>query len=104
MDIQAISQEIEKISSAYAEKFGIYRDSDWYILKLQEEIGELVQSYLMMIGQARSKEKTARELRESFENEIADVLCHILLLAKHHNVDIEKNISQKWLKYSQGQY
>lgn len=31
------------------------------------------------------------------EKEVVDVLCHVLLLAKHHNVDLDKEISEKWL-------
>ena len=57
MDIKSLTKQIEKVSKLYASKFDIDRDKDWYIIKLQEELGELIQSYLMMIGQARTKEK-----------------------------------------------
>jgi NTP pyrophosphatase (non-canonical NTP hydrolase) len=99
MDIKTLSQEIERISSSYASNFGIERDSSWFVLKLQEELGELIQSYLMLSGKARTKGKTSDEIRKDFEAEVADVFCHVLLLANNMDVDLERNIEEKWLKY-----
>jgi len=78
-------------------KFIISRNKLWYLLKLNEEMGELTQAYLSMNGQGRHKNKTAKELKSAFEHEIADVLCHILLLAKSEGVDLKKAIDEKWL-------
>jgi NTP pyrophosphatase (non-canonical NTP hydrolase) len=103
MDIHALTEELQKVSQIYAEKFDIQPDSDWYILKLQEELGELIQSYLMMIGQARKKEKTQEQLVRDFHKEVADVFSHVLLLAKHHHVDLEKEIENKWLVWTKKQ-
>jgi NTP pyrophosphatase (non-canonical NTP hydrolase) len=100
MDLKHIAKEVEKVSQKYSGKFKVKRDSDWYILKLQEELGELIQSYLMMIGQARDKGKSEEELQKDFQKEIADVFCHVLLLAKHHGVDIEKEVNEKWLVWN----
>ena len=97
MNIQDLTEQVEKVSCSYTSSFGIKRDADWFILKLQEELGELVQSYLMMIGQARDKEKSKEELVKDFRSEVADVFCHVLLLAKRHDIDLEKEIEDKWL-------
>ena len=96
MDIKTLTNEVEKTSLIYSKKFSIQRDSDWFILKLQEELGELIQSYLMMIGQARKKEKTQDELIQNFRKEVADVFAHVLLLAKHHKINLEKEVEDKW--------
>ena len=100
MDINTLTEEIENVSKNYIKKFKIKRNSDWIILKLQEELGELIQSYLMMIGQARHKGKTKAELIQSFNEEVADVFCHVLLLAKFHKVDLEKEVKEKWLVWN----
>ena len=99
MDIKILTEKVERISQIYAKKFNITRGKSWFVLKLQEEMGELIQSYLMMSGQARKKDKESKELKADFENEVADVLSHTLLLAKHFNIDIEKVIKDKWLKW-----
>ena len=99
MDIHTLSEEVEEISKIYSEKYNIERDSDWFVFKLQEEIGELTQAYLMLRGRARMKGKNAEEIRKDFEGEVGDVLCHTLLLAKHFNIDLDKVIEEKWIQW-----
>ena len=36
-----LADRFEQASQAYVAAFGLRRDPDWYILKLQEEVGEL---------------------------------------------------------------
>lgn len=97
MDIEHLAEKVELVSQHYAESFNIERDANWFVLKLQEEVGELTQSYLMLTGQARAKGMSAAEIQAAFHREVADVLCHTLLLARFHNVDLEKEINEKWL-------
>ena len=97
MDITELSERAERISERYGEYLGIERDGDWFLLKLQEELGELTQSYLQVTGRARTKGLTDDEIREAFEFEFADVLCQLLLLARHHAVDVPAAIERKWL-------
>jgi NTP pyrophosphatase (non-canonical NTP hydrolase) len=99
MNIKDLTREVEKISQIYSKRFNIDRDGDWFILKLQEELGELIQSYLMMIRKGRSKGKTADEIKDNFRKEVADVFCHVLLLAKFYRIDLEKEVEDKWLKW-----
>lgn len=100
MDIHDLTEKIEGISKEYADKFAFERDSDWFVLKLQEELGELIQSYLMVEGKARQKGKNKEEIRDEFENEVADVLAHTLLLAKHFHVDLDRVFEGKWQKWN----
>ena len=100
MEIIDLSNKIERVSQLYAKKFGIKRQKSWFVLKLQEEMGELIQSYLMMTGQARKKDKLAQELRQDFEHEVVDVLSHTLLLARHFKIDLKKVMDEKWLKWN----
>ncbi len=97
MNLKNLVEKIELVSENYSKKFSISRDKLWFLLKLQEEVGELTQAYLSMNGQGRHKNKTPAELKYSFENEVADVLCHILLLAKSEGVDLKRAIDNKWL-------
>jgi len=100
MDLRKLSKEIETVSKNYSTKFGIKRNSQWYVLKLQEEMGELIQSYLMMTGKGRGKGKNAKEIRENFNHEVADVFSHTLLLARFFKINLEKAIEEKWLKWN----
>ena len=99
MNIKDLTQEVENISKIYSKRFKIKRDGDWFILKLQEEMGELIQSYLMLIKQGRHKGKTEEEIKDNFRKEVADVFSHVLLLAKFYDIDLEKEVEEKWLKW-----
>jgi len=97
MDIKQLTEEVEHVSQIYAEKFTIERDATWFILKLQEEVGELIQSYLMLTGKARTKGKSPDEIQADFQKEVADVFCQTLLLARFYDIDMEKAVTDKWL-------
>ena len=97
MEIAELSDRVDKVSLRYAEYLGIVRDGDWLLLKLQEEVGELTQSYLQFTGRARDKGRTNVEIRQDFQEEFADVFCQLLLLARHFDVDIQQEIELKWL-------
>ena len=97
MDLRQLSLDVEKVSERYAEVFGIDRDDTWFLLKLQEEVGELTQAYLMRAGQARAKGLTPEDLHAGFAAEVADVVCQTLLLARHFDVDVPAEIERKWL-------
>lgn len=99
MNIKDLSEEVETISQIYSKKFDIGRDGNWFVLKLQEEMGELIQSYLMMIKQGRHKGKSPEEIKDNFRKEVADVFSHVLLLAKFYKIDLEKEVEKKWLKW-----
>ncbi|GCE22418.1 pyrophosphatase [Dictyobacter kobayashii] len=97
MDVNEIAESVEQVSKIYAEAFNIERDASWFVLKLQEEVGELIQSYLMLTGKARTKGKTTEEIQAEFNAEVADVFCQLLLLARYNGVDLEKEVANKWL-------
>jgi NTP pyrophosphatase (non-canonical NTP hydrolase) len=100
MDVKHLAREVEQVSQKYAETFNIERDATWFVLKLQEEVGELIQSYLMLSGKARAKGKSSEEIQSEFNKEVADVFCQTLLLARFYDIDLEKEIEEKWLLWN----
>jgi NTP pyrophosphatase (non-canonical NTP hydrolase) len=97
MHIDELSDEVESVSAFYAERHDIDRTDDWFVLKLNEEVGELTQAYLARAGQARDKGRTAVELEEDFRSELADVLAQVLLIARRFDVDLPEEVTKKWL-------
>jgi NTP pyrophosphatase (non-canonical NTP hydrolase) len=95
MTIKDLSDRFELIAKAYSEKLNFTRDDNWYLMKLQEEIGEVTQSYLRMQGKARKHGKSDEELKEAFAKELADAFTMILLVARNHKIDLEKEIKAK---------
>lgn len=88
-----------RVSDRYAELFDIARDDDWYLLKLQEELGELTAEYLKTTSRARLKGADAATIRTALEDEAADVLAMVLLFARHNQIDLDAALQRKWFSY-----
>lgn len=99
MNIKDLIEKLARVSDIYAQKYSIERSDDWFILKLQEELGELAAAHLKLTQRARVGEKSQASLEENLKEEIADVLAMTLLFAKHKNIDVEKAIQDKWFQY-----
>lgn len=99
MNLKEISDQLGKVSDIYSEKFKINRDNDWFILKIQEELGELTAAHLKLSQRARRGDITQAELESNLNDEVADVIALTLLYARHKNIDVERAIESKWFKY-----
>ena len=63
-------------------------------VKISEEFGELCDEVLACVGDQRSGKMKGRN-REDLEDEFADVVITIFLLAESMEVDIMKSLGQK---------
>lgn len=99
MDLKEITNRLSKVSDIYADKFNIRRDDDWFVLKIQEELGELSAAHLKLTQRARIGESSQADLNKNLEDEIADVVAMTLLFARHKGIDIQRAIEEKWFKY-----
>ena len=99
MDIRTIEEALAKVSDVYASRFEINRDRDWYILKIQEEVGELVSSYLKLTQRGRSENGDKANLEKNMREELADVIAMAILFARNEKIDVEQAIREKWFKY-----
>jgi NTP pyrophosphatase (non-canonical NTP hydrolase) len=89
-----ISAAVARVSDIYADKYGIERDRDWALLKLQEELGELTAEHLRMSGRARGAADAS-----ALGDEAADVLGMLLIYCDPAGVDLESAMRRKWLKW-----
>ncbi len=99
MIINEISDQLSKVLDTYSEKFGIRCDDDWFVLKIQEELGELSAAYLKMTQRARVGQGTQAELDKNLRDEVADVVAMTLLFARKRGIDVEQAIADKWFRY-----
>jgi len=97
--LQELTTDFEAVSAIYAERCGIRRDADWFLFKLQEELGELVQAHLRVTGRARDKGETQEQTRQNLENEAADLLGQLLTFAHNAGIDLEAAAERKWFSY-----
>ncbi|MFN9848813.1 MAG: phosphoribosyl-ATP pyrophosphohydrolase [Alphaproteobacteria bacterium] len=94
LTLNGLSDAAEQISDIYAGKYAIDRNDDWFLLKLQEELGELSQAHLRLSGRGRG---SATE--QDRGDEAADVLCMLLLYCRRFGIDPEEAVRRKWLSW-----
>ncbi|MBK5567221.1 pyrophosphatase [Ensifer sp. SSB1] len=94
--LERLGSQFETASAGYAGAHGIERDPDWFILKMQEELGELTQVWNKLSGRGRRHGVSTDELTALMADETADLLGHVLLFAHHHKLDLSAAIERKW--------
>lgn len=94
--LEALAARFETASSLYAKAHGIERDPDWFMLKMQEELGELTQVWTLATGRGRLRGRTPEELRTALADEAADLLGHVLLFAHAQGLDLSAAVARKW--------
>ncbi|HEY4343012.1 MAG TPA: pyrophosphatase [Parvibaculum sp.] len=98
-----LADRFEEASKAYAETNGIARNDDWFILKMQEELGELTQVWIKLTDRGRARGRTQADLSSDLADETADLLGHILLFARRNGIDLAPAIKRKWRRWTPDQ-
>lgn len=97
MTIQELEAEYQEISNFLNTRWPL-KDKQQQIfariMKLVEELGELSDEILTSMNLARDS-KIAKFSRENMEDELADVLASVVLLANELDIDIEKVMRKK---------
>lgn len=94
-----LSELVAQVSDIYADRNAIARDDDWYIIKLQEELGELTAEYLRATGRGRLKGADTATVRMALADEAADVLAMLLLFARNNEIDLDAALQRKWFSH-----
>lgn len=98
LDLKGLQDSVLRISDIYAREHGIDRNKaasgDWALLKVQEELGELVAEHLRTTGRARGAADP-----DKLGDEAADVLGMLLIYCRAANIDIEAAMQRKWLHW-----
>lgn len=89
-----LSHRAARVSAIYAERHGVQRDDDWFLIKLQEELGELAQVHLRLSRRGRGEaDETARA------DEAADLFCQLLTYCRRFGIDLEAAVERKWFQH-----
>jgi NTP pyrophosphatase (non-canonical NTP hydrolase) len=99
MTIPELTQKVQRVADQYAKEFGVTYSDDWFLLKLQEELGEMTRAHLVRTERTRHKSASEEAAKEALAEEIADVFAYILIFARRTGIDIEDAVVQKWFKY-----
>ena len=94
LDLKALQADVLRVSEIYAREYTIDRSSDWALLKVQEELGELTAEHLRMSGRARGAADA-----DKLSDEAADVLGMLLIYCDRAGIDLEQAMQRKWLHW-----
>ncbi len=96
MNLKEIALHCEKAWSQYAEKHQIHRDDEFYLFKIQEELGELTRAFLELRGSEKKRKTATEDLKSKFASDVASLVGNSLILAHHFGVDLEPMIKAKF--------
>ncbi|MBN9306859.1 MAG: phosphoribosyl-ATP pyrophosphohydrolase [Devosia sp.] len=94
-----MSDRLAQVSDVYAQRTGIVRDDDWYVLKLQEEAGELVAEHLRLTGRGRLRDGGKAAALAARDDEAADLFAMVVLYCRHNGIDLETALARKWFRH-----
>lgn len=95
-NLDTFTDRLEVVFGRYQRVHNIVPDRDWYMLKFQEEAGELTQSYLALTGRSRRPVEGAKA---EVAREMADVMAFLFLMARAEGIDLNAAVSEKWLSW-----
>lgn len=95
-DLATLAKRFDAAAQSYCSQNGFERDSDWIMLKLLEEVGELIQVWNKLTGRGRPGAADREALLRDLESETADVLGMVLLLSHQQGMDLTTAITRKW--------
>ena len=98
MEVKELQRAASKVFLANLKRDQITVSDDYLALKLTEELGEFVQSYLIHKKQCRpTKYESVKKSKYKLSKELGDVLGLVLVIAKHLNIDVEEALVKKWI-------
>lgn len=98
MELKEIQKQISETFLQYLENDKIALDDDYLMLKIGEEVGELMQSYLIYKKRCRQeKYLPEEEAKKGFAKELADVIGLVFSIATIMDVDLDEAIDKKWI-------
>lgn len=78
---------------------GIKLNDELLLIKMQEELGEIAEAFLILREQVPSRKKTeAAKAKENLSKEFADLLGMTLALSQRMGIDLEAAWQEKWGK------
>jgi len=98
MEIKQLQKEASKVLRDHSKRDNIKVDDDYLLLKLTEELGEFIQSYIIHQKKCRPEKCLSPKIsKKELSKELADVLGMVLVIAKSLNIDIEEAFIKKWV-------
>jgi NTP pyrophosphatase (non-canonical NTP hydrolase) len=98
MELKQLQDKASKVFLNNLKRDSIKASEDYLILKLTEEFGEFVQSYLVHKKRCRPiKYISLQQSKRELSKELADVLGLVLVIAQTSKINLEEALIKKWV-------
>jgi len=98
MHLKQLQNDASKVFFNNLKRDKIEASEDYLVMKLTEELGEFVQSFLMHKKRCRpEKYQPAQKSKRELSKELADVLGIIFVISKIMKIDVEEALVKKWI-------
>jgi NTP pyrophosphatase (non-canonical NTP hydrolase) len=97
-EFNQLQTEISKIFLSNAKRDNLKVDEDYLVMKINEELGEFVQSYLVHKKRCRpAKYLDSKESHREMAKELSDVVGLAFVISKMLKIDLEEALVKKWI-------
>ncbi|MFH1400675.1 MAG: hypothetical protein ABIH41_04085 [Nanoarchaeota archaeon] len=98
MEFTALQDQITAIFLANLERDKIEIDHDYLMLKITEELGEFIQSYLVHQKKCRPEKYLSEEQsKKEMARELSDVIGLVFVISKKLDIDLQEALTKKWI-------
>jgi NTP pyrophosphatase (non-canonical NTP hydrolase) len=98
MELKELQDQIAKRFLSNAERDKIHVTDDYLMLKLNEELGEFVQSYIVHKRKCRpEKYLSPDESKKEMAKELSDVVGLAFVISTILEIDLEEALMKKWI-------
>jgi len=98
MEFKQLQNNASKVFLGNLKRDNIQVSEDYLIMKLTEELGEFVQSFLIHKKRCRpEKYQPTQKSKRELSKELADVLGIVFVISKTMKIDVEEALIKKWI-------
>jgi NTP pyrophosphatase (non-canonical NTP hydrolase) len=99
MTLKELQEEIVKTRSLFEERYKMKATGKYASLKAAEELGEFIKVMLVYEDEVTDLKKNKYkdiDIKREMGKELADVVAWLMILADIYEIDLEKELRQKW--------
>jgi len=98
MEFKQLQDQIAKIFLSNLERDKIEVSDDYLMLKINEELGEFMQSYIVHKKKCRpAKYLSLEESKREMAKELSDVIGLAFVISHVFKIDVEEALIKKWI-------
>jgi NTP pyrophosphatase (non-canonical NTP hydrolase) len=98
MEFKEIQDKITKIFMENLKRDKIEVNDNYLALKMTEELGEFIQSYIVYKKQCRpEKYLSDEEAKKELSKELSDIIGLVFAISTYFEIDLEEALTKKWI-------